>query len=696
MNRYWFIRSTSVLFFCTCVLAQLRGQDSLSFGSIDLPAATVSAGEIAVSPLAQRFTIEEVRRLPATFYDPARLVALLPGTVQTNDQANHLSVRGNSPTKNQWRLNGLVIANPNHAANAGTFYDLPTFNGGGVNILSAQLLDQGAFYADGLPAEYGGAAGGLIDMRLRPGSKQGAAYQLQASFIGLDGTVETPVGGSGRTSILANVRSSFTGLLAAAGVDFGGEEIGFNDLNLHLHRNTKRGEWSVFFLYGQSYNRFAAVDPATDVIEEQKDLYDINFSAGTGAIGFSSVAERPKGRFNFGFALSGTGSDRDQERRDDRQTDYYQSTNQTVMNLQYSYERYLTATASLKFGIEGLLTDYDAYLTFFEENRFSSFESYNIVAHAAPYLSFTKLLPRGSVYLGLRPELNSDENSDRFLLLPRFRYTGQWGDRRLVLSAEAVNGQTFIFPPAIADLSGNYTVTWRGSLAYGQRIGSVSARATAFLQYTDKEAATQIGDFLYSANNLLEVDPNLRFRALTATRRYGLELEAGGGTRADGWYYRGNATLLNAETFQPDDSWARDRYAVDFIGKLTVGREWPGVGKGDLPRTFGFNAALIAHGGERAGRVIPPVRTGRIPDYFTPQDFSRGFTEQNGTYFRPDVRVYLTKVRERRTSTLALDLQNAAGIRNVSDRYYDTFLERPVERTSLGLIPVLSYRIAWQ
>ena len=223
MRLYLLLFLLLILLPCTRVLAQ----DSLSFGSVDLPEATVSAGVKAASPLAQRFTIEEVRRLPATFYDPARLVALLPGTVQTNDQANHLSVRGNSPSRNQWRLNGLAIANPNHTPNAGTFYDFPTLNGGGVNALSAQLLEQGAFYADGLPAQFGGASGGVIDMRLRPGSKTGLAGQAQASFIGLEGSIEGPIGPGRRTSLPGQRAGELHG---AAGRGGGGFRRGNNRL----------------------------------------------------------------------------------------------------------------------------------------------------------------------------------------------------------------------------------------------------------------------------------------------------------------------------------------------------------------------------------------------------------------------------------------------------------------------------------
>lgn len=97
-------------------------------------------------PTVSVLTNEETLRFPATFDDPARLVMSLAGVAGDNDQANGLSIRGNSPNGMQWQLEGLEIVNPNHTPNAGTFSDRITQNGGGVNILSVQLLDASYFY----------------------------------------------------------------------------------------------------------------------------------------------------------------------------------------------------------------------------------------------------------------------------------------------------------------------------------------------------------------------------------------------------------------------------------------------------------------------------------------------------------------------------------------------------------------------
>jgi hypothetical protein len=166
-------------------------------------------------PGLRSLSIEKTLRIPANFLDPVRAITAYPGVVATNDQSNTIMVHGNSPNGLLWRLNGLDIVNPNHLANAGTLSDRPVANGGGVNILSAQMLDRTDFYLGALPAHYGNATAGVIDMGLRSGNKDDHQFTGQASVIGLDFAAEGPLGKKHNNSFLANYRYSTVGLLSA-------------------------------------------------------------------------------------------------------------------------------------------------------------------------------------------------------------------------------------------------------------------------------------------------------------------------------------------------------------------------------------------------------------------------------------------------------------------------------------------------
>ena len=680
----------------------VSAQDTLTFGGIyDLPGAEVRATARPVSALAQRFTIEEVYRLPGTFYDPARLVALLPGVVQTNDQANHLSVRGNTPNANLWRLNGQAIVNPNHTANAGTFYDFPTLSGGGVNAISAQMLDNSGFLAGGLPVEYGYAGGGTFDLRLRPGSKTGRRYQAQAGFIGFDLSAEASLGPARRTSYLVNSRYSFTGLLADLGADFGGESIRFADLNAHLHRSYDRGEWSVFLLSGGSSNVFRY--PEGEEITEQKELFDIEFNSFITAAGFTFSRTSDRGKLRGGISASAVNNDRFQRSRNANPfLEATQRLDQSVWNLNLIYDRALGDGATLTVGTEVIRTAFEGDMTFATGGPERTFRPDVPFLSPSAYAAYGVDVAGGRLTAGLRVsyyDVAPAAGLEGFAvsgtaLLPSLAYRAGGKGARLTLTADRVLNRPPLVRSGLDELD-DLPVTNRLDLRYRVRAGAVTLGGAAFGQYTPDELASLVdGQFLLSANNLLEVDPNLLFDARADTRRYGLELEAAGGRRNAGWYYRGSLTLLRAETQQSDNEWERDRFGTDFITKLTLGREWTGTDRKDRPRTNGLNLALIAHGGEYYGEVTPPAE-GDIR-YFTPPNYATGFGNDLTTYFRPDLRLYRTIVRSRTTNTLALDIQNAANVRNVSGVYYDEFLGRPNERLQLGLIPVLSYRIVWR
>lgn len=679
-----------------CLPLIVTAQDTLSFGGIyDLPGAEVRATATPVSRLASQFTIEEVYRLPGTFYDPARLVALLPGVVQTNDQANHLSVRGNTPNANLWRINGLAIVNPNHTANAGTFYDFPTLNGGGVNAISAQMLDNSGFFAGGLPVEYGYASGGTFDLRLRPGAKLDRKYQVQAGFIGFDGMAEGPIGRRGQTSYLVNGRYSFTGLLADMGVDFGGESIRFADFNAHLHHEWGGGEVSAFVVMGGSSNVFRFVEDEEEVLDEQKELFDIDFESQLQIYGLNLVTALGKGHLRAGVAASRAASDRDQFFRDSSEL-LIQNLNNVSFNGNISYIL-PTASGDLSFGVEALAQQgiYDNSITT-ETIGVIFRETQARVTAISPFVGYEWGVGNGALQVGLRASVFAQDVTG-FVFEPRLNYSLGLGSVNLRVDADRVAQTPYasLLREGASAIDAFVPVANRFSFGLGRNLGGANALVKVFYQYTAEDYAARDGDFLFSANNSLEADPFRLFSSRAATRRYGAEFELAGGRKTEGWYYRGGLTLLNAETEQLNGEWTEDRYSVDFIGKLTVGREWNGKDRKDRDRAHGLNIALIVHGGERYGEVVNPS-VESVQRYFLPQNFRNGFINSNGTYFRPDLRLYKTKTRAKTTTTLALDVQNVAGIQNTANVYYDSFLERSNERLQLGLIPVLSYRLVWR
>ena len=246
--------------------------NQLAEAVVRAPSANLSGAVTSI----QNISTEQIFRYPGTYLDPARLATAYAGVANSNDQANGLVVRGNSPNGMQWRLEGVEIVNPNHLSNAGTFSDRITQNSGGVNILSAQLLGNMNFLTGAFPAEYGNALSGVMDMRLRQGNDKKHEFTAQAGLIGIDLAAEGPIGKRG-ASYLVNYRYSFTGLLATMGVKFGGEDIRFQDLAFNFNFPTKKaGTFMLFGMGGLSSNIFEATRDSSQWIV-QKDGFDINF-----------------------------------------------------------------------------------------------------------------------------------------------------------------------------------------------------------------------------------------------------------------------------------------------------------------------------------------------------------------------------------------------------------------------------------
>ncbi|HJW28422.1 MAG TPA: carboxypeptidase-like regulatory domain-containing protein, partial [Saprospiraceae bacterium] len=205
-------------------------------------------------------TPEEMLSVAGNFEDPVRIALSQPGIVLLNDQANHLSARGQSPLLNSWYLEGLEIVNPNHTSNAGTFSDQPTQSGGGINMFSAQVIGNTDIYTGLNPMNVGRNAGAIIDLHLHESAKP--ELRAKAGLIGFELGGGKQLGENGMLDF--NLRYSFTGILTGLGADFGGEKISFYDGVLSYTLKLAKSKLKIFAWGGNSRNDFDRVEPPED------------------------------------------------------------------------------------------------------------------------------------------------------------------------------------------------------------------------------------------------------------------------------------------------------------------------------------------------------------------------------------------------------------------------------------------------
>lgn len=278
----------------------IRLEHLLTKKTFDLPGITVVAQKNRTSDFVRSVDPGDMVLVAGNFEDPVRIAHSQPGIVQLNDQANHLSARGQSPVFNNWYLEGLQIVNPNHTSNAGTFSDLPTQYGGGVNMFSAQILGSTDVFTGLGPLSIDHATGATINMHLHETAKP--EWRAKAGLIGFE------LGGGskfGRNGILdVNLRYSFTGLLTDLGADFGGEKIGFYDGVISYTHQANQHKLKLFGWTGSSKNDFDQVQPPEDR-EEYKDFFDIHYGNDIlGVGGRYDLTLSPKTFLRSGFAYS--------------------------------------------------------------------------------------------------------------------------------------------------------------------------------------------------------------------------------------------------------------------------------------------------------------------------------------------------------------------------------------------------------
>src|ERR1043165_476464 len=197
---------------------------------------------------ARSFSSEEMNRYAGTLNDPARMAQSFAGVVTANDENNQIVVRGNSPRGLLWRMEGIEIPNPNHFAGS------EGATGGGVSILSSNMLTNTDFFSGAFAAEYGNALSGVFDLNLRKGNTEKWEFALKAGVQGAEAAFEGPFSRKYKGSYLVNYRYSTLDLFALMGFDIGGSVTPkYQDVCFNFYFPTRKiGSFTLFGIGGLS------------------------------------------------------------------------------------------------------------------------------------------------------------------------------------------------------------------------------------------------------------------------------------------------------------------------------------------------------------------------------------------------------------------------------------------------------------
>lgn len=647
----------------------------------------------------QTITVEETRRFPATFYDPARLAAAFAGVVNDNDQANGLVIRGNSPNSLIWRLEGVDIVNPNHTPNAGTFSDRVTQNGGGVNILSGQMLGTSHFYTGAFPSNYGNALSGVLDMRLRAGNNERHEQIIQAGLIGIDLAAEGPISRKSGASYLANYRYSTVGLITGLGVDFGDEKISFQDVSFNFTFPTgSGGKFTLFGLGGLSENLFEA-ERDSSLWEFGKDRFDIAFRSKMGAIGGSFA--QPLGEQAFWhttIAASAVNSRRTGERLADDYSPILQEEDEQTearFSLHSWVNRKFARAAALRLGMQLSRQEYEILSVATPGDTLARGDGGGMLWQ--PYASWSGQLS-ASVRMSAGLHFMYFDYTGSSALEPRLSLEWRLNPKQRLSLAYGLHSQLqsarlyFARSESVQKEPLGFTRAHHLVLGYRYELAkATSLRAELFYQSLFDVPIAATAGSSFSALNLLEGLPPEALVNEGTGENYGLEVSLQR-LLSGGFFYLVNGTYYQSK-YKGSDGIRRDtRFNGNYILNLTAGKEWEKQKKEGRLVTWGANIRVVNLGGFRDTPIdVQSSLEAGATVFFLDEAFSI----RQPAFFRTDLRLYRNWNRRKFNSTLALDIQNLANTRNVAFSYYDTQKMQVVEKYQLGIIPILTYRITF-
>lgn len=650
------------------------------------------------------FTTEKSLRYPATFFDPGRLALSFPGVASNFDQSNHIVVRGNSPNGLNWRMHGVDVVNPNHLTNAGTFSDRASLSGGGVSILSAQLLDDSQFYTGAYPAGMGNALSGIFDINFRKGNSIKNEYTFQAGLLGLDASAEGPLGNQQQGSFLFNYRYSTIGLISAMGVDLGDEAINFQDLGFNLHWNAgKAGEFNLFGIGGLSRENFEATRDST-IWETQEDRYDVRFESDMGAVGLRHQLNLGKeSLWQNVVAYSAIGN----TRRGNFVNENYQ-----LEELEYDKISKNMLSVSSKFTLKlrqqntfsaGIQANHISYNQL-SENGVPGQEVSTLVDFSGTYQVYQPFVQRewslanrwqmATGFHGLFTSINSDFNIE-----PRFRLSYLPGSRQRIsfnyglhsmLQQASVYFTTFeqegqiIYPNRELGLSKAHH--WLLQHEW-QLSNSLQLKTTAYYQQLFDIPIAPGDDRSFSVLNILEEMVTDSLINDGSGRNYGLEVSLQQ-TMKSGFYYVLNSALYEAKYTGGDGIERDSRFNGNFNLNLTAGKEF--IPKKKQNNRVGINTRILYQGGFRQSPINQSASEARNTTVF---DESRAYSRQLPAYFRVDLSFILKKNKKNFTRIWSLDIQNVLNRQNVAYLHYDLQAQEVITKNQLGILPFLSYRL---
>lgn len=647
------------------------------------------------------FSVEETQKFAAAANDPARMALAFAGVISGPDGNNMISIRGNSPNGLLWRMEGVEIPNPNHFSNVGT-------SGGGISILSSQLLNNSDFSTGAFAAEYGNALSGVFDLKLRKGNNQKREYTFQLGVLGADVAMEGPFKKGYDGSYLINYRYSTLSVLGKIGVPLGDAITNFQDLSFNIYLPTKKvGSFSMFGFGGISDQTSYAKKDSLKWEEEEWTSYNSKFYANTGAIGLTNTKLFSNQSYlKTALVFSGTqNGDIEKKLGKDYSTltkEYEQNFIQSKVTLSSVYTQKINAKSNIRSGFILNQLGYNLSQSDMGDSTVL-IERINVKGSTQTAQAFFqwnyKVTPKLTSNVGLhyfQLMLNNSnsvepraslkyEATQKNIFTMGYGLHSQLQPIGVYFAKKQNDDNTFATPNSNLQLSKAHHLV----LGYDRVINDFShIKTEVYYQHLFNVPVSTDKTSTYSMLNATDgynTDPLVN-KGLG--RNYGMELTYERFLHKN-LYYILSSSLYNSEYKAANDSWYNTRFNTNYAVTFTAGKEWT-LSEKRKSRVIGFNIKSIYVGGYRYTPIdLPASMAAGKAKYVT----EKTFESKNPDYYRLDIRISVKRNYKHVTSTLALDIQNTTNRKNVGGQYFDMKTGSVKYWYQTPLLPLLSYRL---
>lgn len=646
------------------------------------------------------FSVEETQKFAAAVNDPARMATSFAGVVVAGDGNNHISIRGNSPNGLLWRMEGVEIPNPNHFSNVGTA-------GGGISILSAQLLSNSDFSTGAFAAEYGNALSGIFDLRLRKGNNEKREYTVQLGILGMDVAAEGPFKKGYEGSYLINYRYSTLNVLRKIGIPIGDANTNFQDLSFNFYLPTKKlGKFTLFGFGGLSYQTTTAEKDSVRWQEDDFLRLNTNFYSNTGAVGVTNTKLfSNKSYLKTALVFSGTENGYKQDRLgfdySSLTREYEQRFVQNKLTLSSTYTQKINAKNNIRTGFILNHLGYslkqsdmgDSTVLSEQINEKGGTETMQVFfqwnAHITEKLTTNVGIHYFQLFLN---NSNSVEPraSVRFDVHPKHHLTLGYGLHSQlqpigVYFVENTNNGVRTLPNRDLKLSKAHHAVFGYDFVINEH---EHIKTEVYYQHLFGIPISKDPTSTYSILNSTDGFPSESLSNSGLGRNYGVELTYERFLFKN-LYYLVSASLYESKYKAADGAWYDTRFNTNYATSLTIGKEWNLKNK-EKKRTIGCNIKSIYVGGFR---YTPIDLNASIAAGETKYVTSQTYQKRMPDYYRLDIRLSLKRNYKRITSTVALDIQNTTNRKNVGGQYFNDKTGEVKYWYQTSLIPILSYRL---